>query len=184
MNQNSEIMEIIFEKVTASQRIPLIIKELYMSAFPEEERRPWADICQRIDNHDPFFAFYVLQHNGETVGFITLWRLPGALYCEHFAILGEKRGHGYGAAAVAEAIRMGGQNPLVLEVELPEKSEEAVRRIEFYTRCGLTAMAEFPYWQPAYRQDLKEVAMMLMTSRPLEDPSRFVIMLHTLVYNQ
>lgn len=183
-------MKIEFTKITCSTHIPLCIKELYHSSFPEEERRPWDDLCQRIDNPNPFFAFYVLQHSNENIGFITLWRLPDALYCEHFAIFPGCRGKGYGRATVLEAIAMAetlspaGSAPFVLEVELPELSEEAARRIEFYKNCGMQPLEDFPYWQPAYRRGLPESAMMLMSSSPLVDPASFVVMLHTLVYNQ
>lgn len=183
-------MKIDFEKITDSSNIPLTIRELYLYAFPEEERRPWDDICRRIDSADPFLSFYVLQHSSENIGFLTLWRLPHALYCEHFAILPQFRGQGFGFECVKEMIAQAkeipphGSSPLVLEVELPEKSEEAARRIGFYQRCGLQPLNDFPYWQPPYRRDLPEVPMMLMCSAPLADPASFVIMLHTLVYNQ
>ena len=183
-------MYIIFKKITASSDIPLEIKDLYLSSFPEEERREWSDIQNKIDSGNPVFSFYVLQHNTENIGFITLWRLPGALYCEHFAILHRYRGTGYGAAAVRNAIAMADAMPpagtaaLVLEVELTETSEMAARRIAFYERCGMTALTEFPYWQPPYRPGLPEVPLMLMTSRPLPDPTTLAIILHTVVYNQ
>lgn len=173
-----------FEKATVSANIPLEIKELYLNSFPEEERRDWADICCRIDSGDPIFDFYVLQHNSANAGFLTLWRLPGALYCEHFAILRQSRGIGMGSVVIKEVIAMAGERPLVIEVELPEKSVEASDRIRFYQKCGMTALEEFPYWQPPYRRDLPEVAMMLMSSKPLADPAAFVILLHTIVYNQ
>lgn len=177
-------METEFVKITDAADIPLTIKELYYSSFPEEERRPWEDVIKRIDGENPFFSLYVIKHKGEDAGFITLWRLPGALYCEHFAILPNLRGEGIGSAVIEGAIGMASPNPLVLEVELPEKSADAQRRIEFYKRCGMIPMEEFPYWQPPYRTDLPSVAMMLMSSSPLADPTAFVMMLHTLVYNQ
>lgn len=177
-------MGIQFVKITSSADITLEIKELYHSAFPEKERRDWADICRRIDTGDPIFDFYVLQHNSEDCGFVTLWRLPGALYCEHFAILYRFRKQGLGSATVKEMISMAAGNPFVIEVELPEVSFEALNRIYFYKECGMIALEEFPYWQPPYRRDLPEVAMMLMSSKPLADPKSFAIMLHTIVYNQ
>lgn len=177
-------MEIEFEKITASSDIPLEIKELYHNSFPIAERRGWDDISLRIDRKDPIYDFYVLQHKSIHVGFITLWRLPGALYCEHFAIQPGLRGGGIGTEVVKKAIIMAGENPLVLEVELPGTSSEALCRVGFYKRCGMTALEDFPYWQPPYRQDLPDVAMMLMSSRPLPDPTSFVMILHTIVYNQ
>lgn len=177
-------MAISFVKITSPNDIPLNIKGLYLSSFPEEERREWNDIEQRIETGDPIFSFYVLQHNSENIGFITLWRLPSALYCEHFAILPEKRGNGYGAEVIENTIAMAKPGSLVLEVELPEQSADAARRIEFYKRCGMLPLEEFPYWQPPYRRDLQPVPMMLMSSTLLPDPTALVLILHTLVYNQ
>ena len=177
-------MDVQFIRTTCPADIPLEIKELYHLAFPEEERRDWADICRRIDDGDPIFDFYVLQHNSENCGFVTLWRLPGALYCEHFAILPRYRKMGLGSATVNEMITMSTGKPFVIEVELPEVSIEASHRIEFYKDCGMIPLEDFPYWQPPYRRDLPEVAMMLMSSKPLATPESFVIMLHTIVYNQ
>lgn len=177
-------MAIQFAKATSSIDIPLEIKHLYHSAFPEEERRDWADICRRIDTGDPIFDFYVLQHNSEVCGFATMWKLPGTLYCEHFAIFPRFRNMGLGSATVKEMLSMAGENPFVIEVELPDVSFEAMRRVHFYKDCGMIPLENFPYWQPPYRRDLPEVAMMLMSSKPLSDPASFVIMLHTIVYNQ
>lgn len=177
-------MEISFVKISNISDIPLEVKGLYLSAFPEEERRDWSDIEQRISSGDPIFSFYVLQHDSEYIGFITLWRLPSALYCEHFALFPEMRGRGFGSGVIKEAIALASPFSFILEVELPEKSHDAERRIAFYERCGLIPLAEFPYWQPPYRKDLPEVPMMLMTSRPLSDPMAMAIILHTIVYNQ
>ena len=158
-------MEINLEKITHPTDIPLEIKDLYHSAFPEEERREWTDILRRIETGDPIFNFYVLQHNSETIGFITLWNLPGA-------------------EAIKAALAMAATRPLVLEVELPGASEFADSRISFYKRCGMTPLEDFPYWQPPYRAGLPEVAMMLMSSSPLPEPTAFAMILHTIVYNQ
>ena len=60
-------MDIIFKKITASSDIPLEIKDLYLSSFPEEERREWSDIQNKIDSGNPVFSFYVLQHKGTII---------------------------------------------------------------------------------------------------------------------
>lgn len=141
---------------------------------------------------DPFFYFFALSHNGETVGFATVWRLPGATYVEHFAIYPALRGKSFGSATVKallddkvrSSLGLVPSTPLVLEVELPESSPQAARRIAFYERCGLTAMEDFPYYQPPYREGGPQVPMMLMSSQPLDNATSFVILLHTIVYNQ
>lgn len=79
---------------------------------------------------DPFFYFFALSHNGETVGFATVWRLPGATYVEHFAIYPALRGKSFGSATVKallddkvrSSLGLVPSTPLVLEVELPESS--------------------------------------------------------------
>lgn len=177
-------MEITFEKITSPTDIPLEIKELYHSAFPECERREWSELCLRVNPADPVFNFHVIKHNSEIAGFITLWNLPGAIYCEHFAILNSMRGKGLGSDVIKKTLEFAGDKALVLEVELPEESDIAASRVKFYQRCGMIAMEDFPYWQPPYRAGQPEFPLMLMTSRPLADPTGFVMILHTVVYNQ
>lgn len=181
-----------FKRLGSGDMIPAELEELYMGAFPEEERRPIEQIRQRVAMADPFFYFFVLSHEGNTVGFATVWRLPGATYVEHFATFPSMRGKGYGAETVKElldddmrrSLGLDPDTPLVLEVELPGDTPEAERRIKFYERCGMTAMEDFPYFQPPYREGGQQLPMMLMSSKPLPEPTSFVILLHTIVYNQ
>lgn len=180
-----------FQRISGDEKIPADIENLYFGSFPEEERRPIESLREHAAT-DPFFFFFLLKNEGETIGFATLWRLPQANYVEHFAIFPSMRGRGYGEETVKalidpeklKSIGLNPTSPLVLEVELPESSDMAQRRIDFYKRCGMIAMEEFPYYQPPYAKHLEMVPMMLMTSSPLPDPESFVIMLHTLVYNQ
>lgn len=183
-------MQIELRKTVTAMDIPLEIKELYHSSFPVEEQRPWADIEQRINSKDTEFSFYVLQHKTKNIGFITLWRLPQALYCEHLALFPESRGGGYGEAVVRRVIEMaqsekdGAVLPLVLEVELPEESEFARRRVGFYQRCGMQALTDFKYVQPGYTPELPPVDLMLMVSEPVDNPAEIAKTLHTVVYNR
>lgn len=161
------------------------VKGLYMVSFPEEERRPWENIVDMIESSSPFFRLRVIVgEESKFLGFITQWSLPATKYIEHFAIEPAQRSHGVGSEVISRIVAEAGDEPVVLEVELPESNPDAVKRIEFYSRNGFMAMEDFPYFQPPYRPDLEMVPLMLMTSRKLEDPERFVIMLHTLVYNQ
>ena len=178
-------------KITASKDIPLLVRELYFGSFPEAERRPWADIERRIDSGDPYFNFYVLQHKGGNVGFITLWNLPANIYVEHFAVCADRRGAGIGADVIGRLTAADGleslclpDKPLLLEVELPEESDEAARRVAFYTRNGLTALDDVPYFQPPYTDGLPDVPMMLMASERPADPVIAARVLHAIVYNQ
>lgn len=169
----------------SSSALMMKIKDLYVASFPECERRPWQSVGELTAAGSPYFSMNVIRDDeGVFAGFISLWKLPDALYVEHFAIDRERRGSGIGSKVIAEIVNRAGNVPVVLEVELPDDSPEAPRRIEFYQRNGFMAMDQFPYYQPPYTPELESVPMMLMTSSPLPDPERFVIMLHTLVYNQ
>jgi len=161
------------------------IKKLYFCSFPENERRPWSSILYMLDLPSPFFTMIaILDDSKQLLGFYTLWHFPDAYYLEHFAIDPLMRGNGIGGEVIRHILSTAGEAPLILEVELPDSDPDAVRRISFYESHGLYAMKDFPYYQPPYSPDLEEVPMMLMTSGHLPDPKAFVIMLHTLVYNQ
>ncbi len=183
--------DIIIEKVKDSKAIPLQVRGLYLDSFPEEERRPWADIERRLDMKDPFFNLYVLQHKGQFVGFVTVWNLPGFIYVEHFAISEEHRSKGFGGEVVGRLMSPEGlaslglpAKPLLLEVELPETSEMAQRRLKFYENCGMTPLDDVPYFQPPYIDGLPDVPMMLVASERPADPLSSARLLHTIVYNQ
>lgn len=172
-------------KIDSGKNIPLSIKELYFSSFPEEERRPWADIEALTDGSACDFNFFILQDNLQQIGFMTLWKLPNAIYCEHLAIDRAFRGGGFGAQAVALAIDIASnaELPLVLEVELPEASDMARRRIGFYERCGMKALRDFTYIQPPYSPGLPSVPLMLMASHHIADPTSIAANLHKYIYN-
>ncbi|MDE6801377.1 MAG: GNAT family N-acetyltransferase [Muribaculaceae bacterium] len=175
-----------FEKITSTAS-PLMaqVHGLYMSAFPAKERRPWESVTQLVESGSLFFSLITAtDDNGDFVGFASLWRLPDTYYIEHLAVADSCRSKGYGGKILDYAKMLAGESPLVVEVELPDANDDAPRRIAFYERHGLMAMADFEYYQPPYAPGLPDVRLMLMTTRQLPDPMRFVIMLHTLVYNQ
>ncbi len=160
------------------------IHKLYHSSFPKEERRPWEHLTGLISSQMPYFRLFAAHDTDDNfVGFISRWTLPDAYYIEHFAVEPEHRGNGVGGC-ILEHILNGSDRPVVLEVELPGTTSDATRRIEFYRRHGFETMDDFTYFQPPYAPGVPDVQLMLMTTRPLEDPKTFTVMLHTLVYNQ
>ncbi|MGM9843483.1 MAG: GNAT family N-acetyltransferase [Muribaculaceae bacterium] len=158
------------------------VKSLYFSSFPDEERRDWCSIEDMIANNYNFFRLNVaVDENGDFIGFITTWTLPGAIYIEHFAVEDNKRGGGFGAKffhAVTDS-----EDNVVLEVELPGSGDMADRRIAFYERNGMTALRDFHYVQPPYAPSLPSVPMMLMTKCQIPQLDNFVKHFHALVYN-
>lgn len=144
-------------------------RQLYLSAFPECERRD-ADIWAEYHKEKKDFCVYIIRRGEKFSGILTAWKLVHFIYIEHFAIQENERGSGTGSLALSQFI---GQNslPIVLEVELP-LTAQAVRRIAFYERLGLS-VCEKPYLQPPYRDGDDEFPLLLMSTDSLRLDTHF-----------
>ena len=157
------------------------VKELYFSAFPEEERRPWESLLAALADPASGYEMRVYLLDGEFAGFISSWDLEGFRYIEHFATSPHLRGRGLGAKII-EQERKDCVLPLLLEVEPASTGDMARRRIGFYERCGFTGHEDIPYRQPAYAEGLPAVELMLMTTGPIAEPEPLIRELHSRVY--
>ncbi len=146
------------------------VENLFLSAFPEDERRDIANQRRNVDNN-PLFCCYVAEEREESVGFITVWRFTGFCYVEHFAIDPMHRNGGYGRQTI-QALLEEVRQPVVLEVELPE-NELSCRRIGFYQRQGFCLWSEVSYIQPAYRPGGNTLPMHLMATAGLHPETDF-----------
>lgn len=159
------------------------IRNLYFSSFPPQERRLWEDIEQLLSQYDYPYNLLVIIGNDEFAGFISWWDLTEFYYIEHFAVIESMRSCGVGTEALKQFIASTSM-PIVLEVELPDSSEMAHRRIKFYQRNGFTAHPNFQYIQPPYNHNLPPVPLMLMTANTSTSLNLQHIrnMLHHIVY--
>lgn len=141
---------------------------LYVSAFPECERREVAE-WEELPDDEPDFHVWEIRTDGNFAGFISVWTLSGFLYVEHFAVQDECRGKGCGALALAALRERYEGLPVVLEVEPPE-TDTARRRIAFYERNGFR-LSPHDYLQPPYRKGGEWFPLRLMTTdtRYLDD---------------
>ena len=155
--------------------------DLYVDAFPIDERRPWHDLENRINNDERFSAYYICDTLGEYVGIITTWNLGEATYIEHFAIDSKKRSKGYGTSVLQRLTSMT-PLPVVLEAELATLDENARRRIEFYERNGFKASSDFEYIQPAYTANTQPVEMTLLSHGDI-NPNKVKRLLYKHVYD-
>ncbi|MEE1348203.1 MAG: GNAT family N-acetyltransferase, partial [Bacteroidales bacterium] len=90
---------------------------------------------------------------------------------------------GYGKAAIEKLTELS-RLPIVLEVEPPESSAEAARRVKFYEELGFVGW-QTPYIQPAYSEDKSPVPLMLMSkglAETLECAGIVTALLHRHVY--
>ena len=146
------------------------VERLFLSAFPEDERRDIAAQRQNVDNN-PLFHCMLAEDDGQPVGFFTYWDFGRYCYGEHFAIDPIYRNHGYGSR-ILSAIEKHIAKPLVIEVEVPD-NELSIRRIGFYRRNGMHLWEGYNYMQPAYRPNGNTLPMLLMSSGGLDPENDF-----------
>lgn len=156
---------------------------LMHKSFVEDELRNDDDLRILTDSNHIFSYNAVVNDGGARVGLITTWNFGKCMYVEHFAIEPEMRGEGYGKAAIEKLTELS-RLPIVLEVEPPESSAEAARRVKFYEELGIVGW-QTPYIQPAYSEDKSPVPLMLMSkglAETLECAGIVTALLHRHVY--
>lgn len=142
---------------------PSFIK-LYMSSFPDEQRRDYKDaqdLANFIKMKGGKFNAFALKDGDLFLGFLSYWNFEGYTYIEHFAIDPLTRGKRLGTAMLNHLFKEVSENVLI-EVEKPD-SPENIRRIEFYKRNGFKTRDEFEYEQPPYNPGKKPVPLLIMT---------------------
>lgn len=164
-----------FREIHTTDSVYAPVEQLWLSAFPEAERRDTAAQRANTDTQPNFHC--LVAEDTQFVGFLTYWDFGTFCYGEHFATLPSVRNGGYGSAILHEVLRRAGQ-PFVLEVEQPD-TELSRRRVRFYERNGLT-LWQVPYIQPAYREGGESVPMLLMATAPLSAEHDFPTVRRTL----
>ncbi len=143
------------------------ILDIYIDAFPKEERRPvpqWLDILR----YNPKFKLYGVMIDNDVVGFLSAWEImPEIIYIEHFAISSALRGKSIGSEVMKEFLSCNKSTSIILEVEEPELAqcdiEKKTResRIKFYEKLGFR-LQNLDYFQPSYHNDDNTMILRLM----------------------
>ncbi|MFI3264590.1 MAG: GNAT family N-acetyltransferase [Rikenellaceae bacterium] len=135
--------------------------DLYISAFPEEERRLkeyHAETMQR-----DIFHFDIVLDDRMPIGIVAWWDFDEWRFIEHFATSSAVRGKGYGAQILTQFAQEA-QKPIILEVEHPTE-EICRRRIRFYQRLGFI-LNEYHYQHPSYQQIEGQIVSLMIMSHP------------------
>lgn len=148
-------------------------------AFPECEMRTPENAREILNKKE--YTVYGLVSDGNKVGFLTVWEMPGFVFAEHFVIYKSCRNRGYGSNALKAAQEMFGK--MVLEAETPD-TDIARRRLDFYKRNGF-CINEFRYVQPPYRPNGQEIELKLLSfPEPVKDIDNTVKQIHKTVYGK
>ena len=127
------------QKLTAAKADNIQIKQLYESAFPENERIPWPDLMRLIDEMHLDFTTY--EDNNQLVGFTIVYPGPKVNWFWYFAVKEELRGQGMGQQILTRLIQKYEGKTCVLDMESPYQvpcpnPEQRSRRQQFYLRNG------------------------------------------------
>ena len=114
------------------------IKQLYQTAFPEDEQIPWNDLVRLIEEmHLDFIAYY----DGDTfIGFTIVYPRSSFNWYWYFAVVPELRGQGKGQKILTALIEKYRGQSCVLDMEWPKQEcdnkAQRERRHDFYLRNG------------------------------------------------
>lgn len=114
------------------------LRNLYESAFPEEERIPYDELPRLMGTLPIDIRAY---YDGEQfVGFTIVLRRSDFNWFWYFAVVEELRGKGYGEEILRRTINHYSDRSLILDMESPfqqcENSAIRRRRYAFYLRNG------------------------------------------------
>lgn len=131
--------------------------ELYLSAFPADERRDVESLEKLL--YENRFGFHCLIVGNDLGGFITIWQFTGFVYVEHFAVFPDLRSSGIGSRIIKK-VTESYNTPVILEIERPV-TKQADRRLDFYLKNGFQVIKS-DYIQPSYGPGKKPVPAYLL----------------------
>ena len=114
------------------------IKQMYETAFPEDEQIPWDDLMRLIGEMPLDFTAY---YDGEAfIGFTIVYPRKSFNWFWYFAVREELRGKGYGQRILSQLLDNYEDQPFVLDMEsttqVCDNLEERRKRQAFYLRNG------------------------------------------------
>ena len=139
-------------------------------SFPNNEMRTYEGQLALLDR-EGYKVVYEKNEDGKIIAFMTVWETDNFTFIEHLATTEECRGKGVGSKLLKNYIKSS-KVPVILEVEPPETSAIAKRRIGFYERIGFK-LNEYFYEQPALRHDTEKCELKIMSYPNFLDKETF-----------
>lgn len=161
------------------------VYELLERSFPESEIRTLAGQRKLLERP----GYRLLMKQGEDGGLLAVmavWEFDNLRFVEHIAVHPRARGLGLGGEMMREYQHSAGRVPVILEVEPPDTTEFAGRRIGFYERLGFF-LNRYPYKQPPLREGQPDLPLLLMSYPDPLTPEEFrqcASTLYTRVYEK
>ncbi|MGN0502690.1 MAG: GNAT family N-acetyltransferase [Ruminococcus sp.] len=119
------------------------IEELYLTAFPEIERKPFDLIIEKCNNGS-MEIITIQNDNNDFLGLAIIILYSDMVLLDYFAIAPQSRGKNVGSSALKLLFERYKNKRFILEIENTEikcdNSEERKRRKTFYIRNGMSVM--------------------------------------------
>lgn len=114
------------------------IRQLYESAFPAEEQIPWSDLLRLVAVMPLDFTAYF--DDDVFIGLTIVYPRKSFNWFWYFAVIDERRGHGYGQRILTRLKNKYHNRTNILDMESPDQpcdnAEQRRRRHAFYLRNG------------------------------------------------
>ena len=119
-----------------------LLKKLYVSAFPRNERKPFSMIRRMFKKGKS--DIWIFFDDGLFLGFAITINSREIVLIDYFAVNNDLRGKGYGSRMLNALLAHYSPRGVFLEIEIPYEGEDAyterIRRKRFYLNVGLTPM--------------------------------------------
>ena len=118
------------------------IEQLYQTAFPACERKPFSNMTQRQATGQ--VDIFALEENGAFHGLAITMKALDLVLLDYFAIADAKRGQGFGHSSLQALIAHYAGKRFFLEIESTREPspnrEQRLRRKSFHLRGGMTEL--------------------------------------------
>lgn len=135
------------------------IYELMENAFPSEEYRSYSEQKALLERED--YHIHIYERQGKLAAICAIYTFSELAFIEHIAVNEDFQGQGMGSKIMAE-VMTSSDKPIILEVEPPDREENAARRVRFYEKLGFH-LHDFPYEQPPLRKGEAPLPLQLMS---------------------
>lgn len=154
------------------------IIDLYVAAFPQEERRDLNQLRRLIEQADNMYLC-AIEADDTLCGFFIYWDMDGFYYMEHLAVFPEMRNMKIGQQ-VLDYVATHLNGTRILEVE-PTTDEMTTRRVNYYSRNGYH-IVDKSYMQPSYRPGEEDFPLWIMSNNNTDDLSAQIEQIKEKVY--
>ena len=135
------------------------IHELYLTAFPSNERKPFPVILQKCEEGS--MEILKIENNaGDFIGLVIMILFHDLAILDYFAIDENMRNRGFGSQVLSLLNERYADKRMILEIENPDvpsdNTPERIRRKSFYLRNHMVLMP--------FKVDLFGVEMLILTN--------------------